>query len=221
MPPQNLWNAAILLRLAVVLAMGVGGCSRVATVFTPEKPNSFMEKPIVIGQGVGELEVGKITMGEVIALLGDKFERSELQGSMGGKCVDGVCDNNFQKFTDINLDYSKYGLMLGFRAMEGQSAPESDLKLRFIYITCARKGSGCRFTGQTSSGVHLGSKRKDVEAAVGKSDTWTGRQGMICKRSGVNIRFTITGGRIGEDDPVESFELFSSENFNEFEHRSI
>ena len=221
MPSHNLGNAARLFRLVVVLVLGVSGCSRVATVFTPEKPNSFMEKPIVVGQGVGELEIGKITMGEAISLLGDKFERREIEGSMGGKCVDGVCDNNFVKFTDINLDYSKYGLMLGFRAMEGQSAPESDLKLRFIYITCARKGSGCRFMGQTSSGVHLGSKRKDVEAALGGSDTWTGRQGMICKKAGVNIYFTMTDGRIGENDPVESFELFSPENFNEFEHRSI
>jgi len=217
---QSSRRAAIVLGFAVVLGLGVGGC-KVSTLYTPEKPNAFMDKPIVIGHGVGELQVGATTMGEAVTLLGDKFERREMEGSFGGKCVDGVCDNNFKKFTDINLDYSNYGLMLGFRAIEGESTPENGLKLRFIYITCARKGSGCRFTGQTDSGVHLGSTRKEVEAALGGSDTWTGRQGMICKKAGVNVRFTMANGRIGDDDPVESFELFSPDDFGEFEHRSI
>jgi len=220
MPFQTPKATVLLCSYATVVALLAGGCGLVE-MFRPDKPSAFMDKPIVIGHGLGELEVGKTTMGEAVSLLGDKFQRDEIQGSFGGKCTDGVCDNNREKFTDVRLDYTKYGLMLGFRSIEGHSAPETDLKLRFIYITCAQRGSACTFTGKTDSGIHLGSTRRDVEAALGKSDTWTGQQGIVCKQAGVNIRFRSDPGKLSDDDPVESFELFSPDNFSEFEHRSI
>jgi len=208
----------ILLAVAIIMT----GCKRSpVTASNDPDPAAYLDKPIVIGHGIGDIEIQNTTLSQATARLGTKFKRAESEGSFGSKCVDGVCDNNFQKFTDIRLDYSDYGIMLGFRAIEGDSTPESELKIRFIYITCVPKANGCAFTGSADGGIHLGSTRKEVISSMGPSDTWTGRQGIICKKSGVNIRFKGEYLRIGDDDTVESFEIFSPANFNEFEHRSV
>jgi hypothetical protein len=100
------------------------------------------------------------------------------------------------------------------------------LKLRVISITCVRKG-GCAFKGKTAEGIHLGSTRKEVETALGRSDTWTGRQGSVSKKSGINIDFTEihptpTGyTHFSDDDPVESLELFSPDDYSQFQRHSI
>ena len=128
--------------------------------------------------------------------------------------------------TGIILDYSAYGIVFGFRAFEGENVAENDLKLRVISITCVRKG-GCAFKGKTAEGIHLGSTRKEVKTALGRSETWTGRQGSVSKQSGINIDFTEihptpTGyTHLSDDDPVERFELFSPDDYSQFQRHSI
>ena len=208
------------LRLFLSAIVFMAGCEH--HPFSPPDPvAAFMDKPVIIGQGVGEIEVRKTTLGEAISLLGNKFKREEAEGSFGGKCVDGVCDNNFQKFTDINLDYSDYGLMLGFRSIEDEGTPENDLKVRFVYLSCVKKSSGCAFTGKLDNGIHLGSTREEVVKVMGRGDTWTGRQGIISKRSGINLRFKSEYLKISDDDAVESLEIFSPLDYDEFQHHSI
>ena len=190
--------------------------------------NGFLSQPIVVGQGVGNIQLKKTTLGEVDSLLGNKFERREMEGNSTTShgCVDGVCDQTTQNYKDIILDYSAYGIVFSFRAFEGENVAENDLKLRVIFITCARKG-GCAFKGKTAEGIHLGSTRKEVVTALGSSDKWTGRQGSISEKKGVNIDFTEihstpTGyTHFSDDDPVQSFELFSPDDYNQFQRHSI
>ncbi len=193
----------------------------------PDDLNGFLNQPIIVGQGVGNIQLKKTTLGEVESMLGNKFERSEMEGNIGtAHCGDGGCDQTTQNYKDIILNYSAYGIVFGFRAFEGENLAENDLKLRVISITCVRKG-GCVFKGQTPEGIHLGSTRKEVVAALGRSDTWTGRQGSISKKKGVNIDFTEihptpTGyTHFSDDDPVESFELFSPDDYSQFQRHSI
>jgi hypothetical protein len=190
--------------------------------------NGFLNQPIIVGQGVGNIQLKKTTLGEVVATLGNKFERREMEGNISTShgCVDGVCDQTTQNFKDIILDYSAYGIVFGFRAVESENVAENDLKLRVISLTRLRKG-GYAFKGKTAEGIHLGSTRKEVETALGQSDTWTGRQGSVSKKSGINIEFTEvhptpTGyTHFSDDDPVESFELFSPEDYSQFQRHSI
>ena len=189
--------------------------------------NGFLNQPIVVGQGVGNIQLKKTTLGEVESLLGNKFERSEMEGNVGtSHCGDGGCDQTTQNYKDIILNYSAYGIVFSFRAFEGENAAENDLKLRVIFITCVRKG-GCAFKGKTAEGIHLGSTRKEVVTALGPSDTWTGRQGSVSKKNGVNIDFTEihptkTGyTHFSDDDPVESFEIFSPADYADFQRHSI
>jgi len=207
-------------RFLIAALLIIVSCER-SPLSPPDKASAYLDKPVIIGHGVGDIEVQRTTLGQATSLLGSNFKRTESEGSFSAKCVDGVCDNNYQKFTDIRLDYSDFGIALGFRSLEGDATPESDLKIRFVYLTCVPKGSGCAFTGKTDGGIHLGSTRKEVVTALGPSDTWTGQQGIICKRTGVNVRFKSEYLRIGDTDTVESLEIFSPVNFSEFEHRSI
>jgi hypothetical protein len=183
--------------------------------------NGYLSKPIEMGRGIGEIQVYQSTLGQVTTILGDRFQREEREGSFGNRCVDGNCDGEFKKFSDINIDYKEFGLLFVFRKIEGEDTPDADLKLRFIRIYCVKSWSGCKFDGKTDHGIHLGSLRKDVIAAHGESNTWTGRQGTISYRKGLNFSFASVYLKIKDTDPVEGIDIFSPQDFQEFGHRSI
>jgi hypothetical protein len=180
--------------------------------------NGFTNKPIIIGSGIGEIGVKKTTLAEIISLLGPKYQLTKNEDGIIAKCLNGVCEQI--KFTDIKLDYTDFGLMFNFRSILADNVPENELKLRSINITCVQKLLGCAFSGKTEKGSRLGSSRKEVEAAEGKSDTWTGQQGAISKRAGLNITFKSEYLKLSENDPVEAFTIFAPSDFDEFGQRS-
>jgi hypothetical protein len=186
-----------------------------------ENPNSYLTKPIVFGHGIGDIEVYQSTLGQVTAILGDGFQRFETEGSFSSRCVDGNCDNHFQKFWNINIEYNKLGLSFVFRKIEGEDISDGDLKLRFIRISCVKGWLSCKFEGKTDRGIGLKSLRKDVVAAHGPSSTFTGRQGTISYRQGINFSFVSENMKIKDTDPIEYIDIFSPSDFEEFGHRSI
>lgn len=196
----------------------------VVTVLTGCKSaprNPILTAPILIGHGIADIQVRQTSLAQLTSKLGNKFERSEIEGSFGSPCVDGNCPNQFRKFTDINLDYKEFGLLFQFRKVEGEDVPENDLKLRFIRAYCAKPSEGCKFQGKTNHGIQLGSLRKDVLQAHPDNLSWTGRQGVVSSRNGITFAFDSEYMKIQDTDRVSAIDVFAPEDFAEFGHRSI
>ena len=213
---NNSWRSGLRASVLVVASLlAFSGCKN----STSRHP--ILTAPISIGHGIGEIEVHQTTLAQLTAKLGNRFERNEIEGSFGSPCVDGVCPNQFRKFTDINLDYKEFGLLFQFRKVEGEDVPESDLKLRLIRAYCTKPADGCKFQGKTEKGIQLGSFRKDVLQSHNENLSWTGRQGVVSSRNGINFAFDSEYMKIQDTDRVNTIDIFAPEDFGEFGHRSI
>jgi len=124
---------------------------------------AYANQPIIVGQGLGQVQLKATTYAEVQRIVGKRF--IEINGGAG----EISSRNSVQKFTDLGLEYKEIGLTFGFRSFVSDGIAKESLKLRSIAIGCVKRGSGCVFSGKTNKGIGLGSTLKEVREAYGDS----------------------------------------------------
>ncbi|MEO0378117.1 MAG: hypothetical protein AAF329_26670 [Cyanobacteria bacterium P01_A01_bin.17] len=168
--------------ILLVLASLLSGCSAIAQ---RQAANEYLKATIVPGVGLGDLQIRKTTLGEIVNKLGRNYKREVKGGYLPEDCQIIDCPPTQEETKTIVLHYKAQGFKFFFEQQPNQGLPEDELLLNSIYIECVQKR--CPFKGETEQGIRLGDTRAEVKEVYGQPNRTYTNSWLMSYPSGISF----------------------------------
>jgi hypothetical protein len=163
----------------------------------------YATRPLMPGQGIGELLLQSATLADVERVLGTDHQISSLSTTQD--CGPDGCREGAPRFA---LEYRRLALTVGFeRAAAGMPVEQS--RVRLFSVFCADP-KACAWRGTTSRGLRIGDGDARAVELHGSGRKLRGSGNRIYAE-GLSVAFSRRGGAI------ESLTVFRPEDIRQFQ----